>query len=268
MAKKKPAPKPKGKVAAQPTGQDLGAFLSSIGIDPNSLGGGMADPSDPPVASIIPAKKSHHIQRTLPRGGSKPSSQAYLDFYRMTPQEVQVMQQKLFNAGYYGSAESNDIPWGDHDDDTFKIWRSMVDRAAGFYAVGQKLTPKQVLDNALAAAGTNHPHGPQKAPRAPLVLQTPNPDDLAAVAQEAARSTIGAKLGDDQIAAFVADFQSRVTNAQRQAYAAEETGGNIVEPPNAQTAAEQFTRQRNPQAAGAHDLFSIYGKFLSKIGAA
>lgn len=258
----KPTTKKPATPAAPPPGQDLQAFLAQLGISADGLGGGL-DPSDPPVWTA--PEQFNWRKGSRPKlGRPRPSSEAYLDFYRMSDAEVRKWQERFFDAGFYGGAEASDIPWGDHDENTFQLWQQFVNRAAGFYAVGQMRTPQQVAMEAVGKAGTGK--GGPKSQRAPLVLQIPNPDDLGAVATEAARATLGRKATDEEVAAFVSDFQGRVTNFQRQEYAADERGGSVVAPPSAQTAAETFARERNPVEAGSHDLADVYGRFLGILG--
>ena len=179
--------------------------------------------------------------------GTKPQSQAELEFETMDRDELRRFQELAFQAGYYGtSAERDDIPFGSYDPDTFKIWTQYANRAADVYKVGKRLTIWDLLQDDV----NNRPAGANKSKkRSPLVTQLPDPREIEEMVRGVAPSVIGRDADDAFTQDFIAMYTKIVSDFQKQKYDLEgsETGGTITAPPSAEALAAFRLRYERPE---------------------
>lgn len=179
-------------------------------------------------------------------GQTKKRSQAYVDFYTLNGDRLRQFQERAFNAGLFGSLDRSQIRFGDHDDISLSVWKSLVDRAVGYTATGQKVSPLDALDQAAA--------NPAPTTITPPTQQVTNPLDIRDHLKAAAQATFGeGKLDEKQVEKFVTSFQASQDQSQRTAYdQAHGTGGTSVAAPTVDAAADQFLHQADPTRYDAH----------------
>lgn len=179
--------------------------------------------------------------------GTKPQSQAELEFYQMDRDELKRFQELAFQAGYYGpSAEREDIPFGAYDPDTFGIWKQYASRAADVYKVGKRLTIWDLLQDDV----NNRPEGAGKGKkRPPLITQLPDPREIEEMVRGVAPSVIGRDADDAFTQDFIAMYSKIVSDFQANKYALENTeeGGTITAPPSAEALASFRLRHERPE---------------------
>ena len=104
--------------------------------------------------------------------------------------------------------------------------------------------------------------------RAPLTVRVSSPDEIAQVIRATARDVIGRKLSDEETQRIVSAYQQQETAFQQQAYNMDDTGGTVVEPPSAQTVAEQQIRTTAPVEARGQEMAGVFDSFLEIVGKA
>lgn len=227
---KKPA---SGKGTPQPpTSVDLNDLFQQLGIDPNSvaLSAGMQTADDPPAWD-------GRTQRT--------STSIYTDFYKMDRADVTTFQEQAYAAGLFGTMRRDQIRFGDHDDTTFKVWRSLVDRSAGYTAAGKKVSPWDALHQA-AEVGK-----PEDAN--PLVTTASNPIDIRASIRDAAKEELGqGTLDDATVDRIVARYQSMQRGADTAMYAAGTAGGDVTGAPSLAAYTHEAVKEARPVQSEAY----------------
>lgn len=232
-----------------------------------SGGGPQYLPDDPRV--YMGRKETNFFGRGAKRYGKVPTEETYStqseaekDFYAMSPAELRSFQEKAFAAGLYGNSDREDIAFGDYDEQTFAIWKSMVNRSAGFLARGVKKSPNEALDDAVK----NAPAGAGKGKkRDPLSGQVSNPADIRKTVNDTALEVLGRKLSPKQLDEYVTLYQAQQRKAQEAAYANQEAGGFSTEMPSASAFAEEQLRSQHPDEAHAHGVISRADEFYSLL---
>lgn len=186
------------------------------------------------------------------------------EFFSWSDSELRSFQEKAFQAGLYGNATRRDIRFGDYDEDTLQIWEQVVNRSAGFFSQGRKVSPFQVLDKAVQAAKDA---GLDPDTREQETIALTNPADLAAVFNNVAQQTIGKKLDPTQLQAMVSAYQATESSVQSQAAGMSESGGTLTKPPDPSTFAQNQIAQDDPVAATSHAAAKAFEGVLKLIGA-
>lgn len=216
----------------------------------------------------------------------------------LPPEQRAQIQQAMLDRGLYSSAKPR-IALGAWDNDSATAFKQVL-----AYANAQGLTWDTALRNMpkMDAAEGGVKYGPQ-APHAytPFTATLTNPTDLKAVIKAGARSVLGRTLSDDEVGAFIGNYQSaEMANAQAQyavqheneaarfsaqdAYAraqdefqqtgqattqvpttVETKGGVFTNPASPGNAAEEFARTHHAGEAGAHDIARTFGDFIGLI---
>jgi hypothetical protein len=162
------------------------------------------------------------------------------------PSQIEALQRQLFESGaypasYYGK-NAKPVPWGQRDPDTVQILQQMAGLATFTGNLDQILGAKVDI-GALS-----------RTQRAPLVIELPSEEDMAAVVRDSAMDELGRDASPEQVAAFARNFTARVKAYQEQKYAAGEGGGTVSQPPQAGTLAQEFLRESSPVEAGAQRI--------------
>ncbi|HYH52140.1 MAG TPA: hypothetical protein VEG38_21570 [Acidimicrobiia bacterium] len=271
--------------------EGLNGLAAQYGVTPTLSGGAYADPQDLPVlvgrSQRAPGKGEFTMQEESQfLYGGMPSdytrefptekriSELERDFWsKDRDAEISELQRRLWAGGFYPpGADPTEIALGDRDPYTEKAWQNALDRAAKFRAAGQNLTLDEVIDmgaNIRKEGGINGEGGPGGTGRAPLVTELANPEDLKYYAQKTAVNTLGRALRPDELERFVSSFHASQQQSQAAAYNAGGTGGpggSVVGAPSAAVAAEQFARQADPTAAGAHDQVRVFDVVSRVLG--
>jgi len=181
--------------------------------------------------------------------------------------DVAELQRRLWAGGFYPpGTDPAEIALGDRDPYTDKAWQNAIERAGKFKAAGQKKTLDEVIDEAI---GLRKGSGADTTGtgRQPLVVELVNPEDLKYYAQRTAVATLGRALRPDEINRFVSSFHASQQASQTQAYNQRgAAGGQTVSAPSPAVAAEQFARQTDPTAAGAHDVVRVFDVVSKVLG--
>lgn len=183
----------------------------------------------------------------------------------MSQEEFFALQQQLYGrglyeAGYY-SADPRPVSWGAlGDPDTIQAFVTATTLADYTGDLDQILNGP--IDPRLSGAGAGR-GGPT---RPPLVIELPSAEDLGAVLKQSATKLLGRNPTPDELAAFVADFQSDSAAYQRESYGKAVSGGTVGQPPTASTAAETFLQEKAPVEAGAQKLEGGLGVLLRMFG--
>lgn len=252
---------------------ELLALAQSLGIDLSALfgGGGGADPGDPPV--FVGQRPRQNIGsaadfRNAESGGkrkfaedvTRPLTQVNSDFYRLSDSALREFQQKAAAAGLLSNPR-----FGDYDDDSYKAWASVNERAARFGASGRNLTPSDVLDMAtLNSVDTGKDkHGNTLS----------SPLDLEDTVQTAAYKRLGRRLTRKEAANFISVYQGIERRPKAQSDAARDQiaagqDATVVAPPTAGSAAQQYIDSHLGQEAAGQDAFGYLDALAGLIGAA
>lgn len=210
-----------------------------------------ADPDDPPVWEFNNPFTAIWLGGDATKIGynQKPRSKALMDFYSLHPDEVKRFQELAYQAGLYGSeAEREDIPWGARDPKTYELWNRMVDQAARYGAAGKKFTIwdsiQELVDKRPESLGKK-----DKAKRAPLITELPDPREIEEMVRGVAPSVIGRDADPSFTQDFIAMYTKIVSDfrANKYALAGTEEGGTITAPPSAEALAAFRLRTENPE---------------------
>lgn len=257
-------------------GSQLGSKLeASLGLPAGSLtgalgGGGYDDPDDPDVWTVGPSKVFGSVpnrlgaRRNLPQAGAtKKLSQFADDFYGLKSKELREFQEKAFRAGLYGTDDPNEVPWGDYDETTLKIWLTMGQRSAGFLKAGKKITPQQALDMAIAGKPAGGAAG-----EAGQIIRVSDPDLLRETIGNAVMEATGRRPDDSWIMAHVAQYQSLERERQNQGLNIGEAGGRgeVTELPSAADWAYLQVKKQRPMDVKAYQIGSRADEFFSLLG--
>jgi hypothetical protein len=250
-------------MATTPPSPDLATMAAQYGAGLSPTGSVYNDSDDLPVyVKQVPYKMEQRSSSMLKR------------FYALPPEELKSLQKRLWAGGFYPKgADPENVILGVHDELTYGAYSTLIDRSAGYYQAGQKYTPDDVLDMAAgvydqinAGKGRGAGAGPGGGGgRQPLSVGLTNPEDLRAVAQRTAVSTLGRALSDEEISRFVSSFQGQQTSAQTADYNAVEAGGAVTAAPQASVAAESFARRTAPTEAGGNDFLKTYQAFSNLL---
>lgn len=256
-------------------------IAANPGITPTMSGGYSGDPDDMPVYT---GTKDEPVFKTdqFPFGGTqavkrpkpttKMSSQMEKDFYSLDPTERATLQKRLYAGGFYGDIDPEKVILGIPDETSFRAYRTAVGRAASYYAAGQRKTLDDVLDEAAGiweqvngpgGAGAGGRGGGSGSGKQPLTVALTSPEDLRAVAQKTATSTLGRALTDQEIGRFVSAFHSSQSSAQTAEY---DEAAVVTAPTSPGVAAEQFARGTDPTAAGGQGFLKTYQAFSRILG--
>lgn len=274
------------KKPAQPTpAPDLAGLLAGLGIDPSSMDGAALDANDPPVyLGMRPKRTTFGIAKSLPRPVKTTTSKAYARFYKMEQDELEEFQSKAFAAGLYGTRDGTKVRFGDYDENSFKLWRMVVDRAANFYQAGKKVTPTEALDMAIAARGGGAEGDGRQGGGNVYTVETADPVAVSELADKLSQDEIGRKLDkgarERLVARVIAEqraAQMRVIGAQesasRRAFDSESgyLGSTVVDNPriDVQARLAERIRQEYGVEAGAADLAdqgNAFFQLLNEVG--
>jgi hypothetical protein len=206
------------------------------------------------------------IDPKKPQGGTQQldSNSAGRILAGLSPEEFFQVQKQMYTAGlyddsYYGP-KAKPIAWGVvGDPETTQKFRTLTSLAGFTGNLDQLLnatSPKMM-------GGGGGGGGPT---RAPLVIELPSAEDLGAVLRQSASKLLGRDPTPAELSAFVADFQADSSAYQREAYGKATGGGTVNRPPNADTAAESFLKEKAPIEAGAQKMESGLGVLLRMFG--
>ena len=243
-------------------GGDLADLANSLGID---WGGGFdTAPEELPVWMGSTRRTGMARTRGTTQSRVVPLSEAYAEFYAWTDAQLQKFQEEAYARGYYGNVDREDVPFGEYDEDTLSIWTKMVDRSAGFYSQGKRVSPMKALT--MSAGRT--PTGDESDGPAPLVTVLSNPDDVAKVFKAGVRTVLGKKVSQAEVDKFVAAYRSQEAALQQQSYNMEvnETGGTVTEMASAQVQAEIAAREIDPTKADSRKVVSQFDSLVKMLG--
>lgn len=241
----------------------MAALAASMGIQYNASTAS-ADPDDFPVLAQGLLEFRDLPGQVAPQ--PKMASAVLREFYALSEDELEALQRKLFQAGFYpGDVDEEDIDFRNHDETTIKAYKTAVSRAGAFLEAGKKVT----LDDVLSKPSSLAAKAKKGRERDPFLAVVESPEDIRKGVEAVARKAIGRKLTDDERERFVGFYQQLQTQRQQQAYNAQLTGGVVSQAPTLATVAEGFVRQEDPQ--GAYDIDALdqlgeFGQLLRETG--
>lgn len=194
---------------------------------------------------------------------------SYIAFIRMSQdpskaQEYFGWQQKLFAAGFYGSAKPSDVAWHTWDLATGAALKAAFSAAVQVSASGAPITFDEYLTG-LAGAKQASAAG---APTGPLVIQHEDPTAVAGMLQQAAQASLGRDLSDAEIEHFLSEFASAETAYYKQGNEAQNaTGGQFsMTKPDLAGRAEAYVQGEHGTEAAGNNMADYVKALESMLG--
>lgn len=189
--------------------------------------------------------------------GDVPPQYKQGDQYRELPTDttqLALLQHALIDAGYISDTEAKLIAFGSPDPRTAAAFEKLLVTANISGGDWQ-----DALSKRLASVAAN-PQPTKQLP--PLTVQLTNPEDIKDAFQKTAQTLYGGDLPDDQVNAFVSQFQAKEQAAQTQAYNQQYNvaagtygpGGTTVAPPNAGVDAAEYIKNAHPNEVAAEEF--------------
>lgn len=208
-------------------------------------------------ANEVPTPKNPYTDKALDTGPNYATAleamQELPKLYATNRAGYIALQQRLYQAGFYGSASPNAVGIGSYNEQTVSAYRQAVLSAAQLVDSGTPVTFDELLDQKDPAAAARG----QKQIQPGFVAQYSDPQTVAAIAQQAAQTTLGRNLSTDEVKAFVAEFHTaeQKWNSNQKAAGTTAAAGkdtSQTSAPSAPAAADQFVQQggRGTEAAG------------------
>jgi hypothetical protein len=195
-----------------------------------------------------------------PAGGYGPQTKSALEAMQELPKLYATnkagyiaLQQRLYSAGFFGSASPQAIGIGSYNQQTVNAYRSAVLAAVQLGDSGTPMTFDELLDqkDPSAAARAKKPIQPG------FISEFSDPATVAAIAQQSAQQALGRNLTTEEVKSFVAEFhqqEQRFNNNRKAAAQTAATGADASTEgaPSAQAAADQYVQQggRGVEATG------------------
>lgn len=210
----------------------------------------------------------------VPAGGYGPKFTTALEAMQQLPKLYAsnragyiALQQKLYQAGFYGSTDPKAIGVGAYNAQTVNAYRSAVLAASQLADSKTPVTFDELLGQKNPAAGG----GPPKV-QPGFIAQYSDPQTVAAIAQQAAQTTLGRNLSTAEVQAYVREFHAaeqrwNANQKAAQTTAATGTDASASTAPSAQASAEQFVQQgtRGTEATG-NRLDDYYNSLRNLVG--
>jgi hypothetical protein len=179
-------------------------------------------------------------------------------------QQFYEWQQKLYAAGFYGSAKPTDVAWGTWDLATGAALKSAFSAAVQVAASGAPVT----FDEYLTGLGQAKTAAQSGIGTGPLVVQHEDPKAVAGMLQQAAQASLGRDLSDAEVEHFISEYK-----AAEDAYykgrkvATDATGGRVdVTQPNLQAQAESFVQGGHGTEAAGNNMADYVKALESMLG--
>lgn|GEM_PF-7001882 len=176
------------------------------------------------------------------------------------------LQQKLFQAGFYGTTTPQAIGIGAYNQQTVNAYRDAVLAASQLADAKTPVTFDELLAQKNPAAGGARRVQPG------FVAQYSDPQTVAALAQRAAQSVLGRDLPTDKVQQFVKEFhaaEQRWNANQKAAAGTARTGKDaaVTSAPSADAAAAQFvTRGARGTEATGNRLAEYFNVLRGMVG--
>lgn len=193
-----------------------------------------------------------------------------VDPSRMSVDDVHLLQQQLYDAGYYGTLSAKNMRWGDRYDVRTReaLGRAIVD-IGNTQKTGEKGTFFEILRNRgayLSEAAARSLAGGSGRERAPFSFQPADPQELRDAFAQIVPSVLGRKLSDAETEELVKQFQARQISAAKSAYAAEAAGGIAQPAPDFESFAKQKTKELHGDEADTFGKFNIVNDAMKILG--
>lgn len=101
------------------------------------------------------------------------------------------------------------------------------------------------------------PGGGTLRERQPLKVTYTDPNDLSRVANEVAEKRLGRRFTPDELNKFVATYQGREGEAQKQDWETGYSGGAVTKPPSVETAADMFAESTDPVGSTSRNALPL-----------
>lgn len=168
--------------------------------------------------------------------------------------QYEQIQQALYAGGFYGQLAHDKIHTGQWSPQTQSALVAALDSYVQVEKSGQPITFTDFLTQNAGGNGDGGFYGSQgkAAPQVNLA----DPAALRSAAQQAAQAALGHGLTDDQLGAFVTQFQASQATAQTS------TGAQVTTP-DVSSQAMQFAQASDPTGASGHNADSYVNSFLN-----
>jgi hypothetical protein len=180
--------------------------------------------------------------------------------YGMSDEDRDQLKARMFAAGLYGSGGYSSGSWTQADANAYQI---VLESANG---MGRR-DPNVVIDNLASEARRG---ARVRAPRAPLVNQISNPDDIRAIVRKSAYELTGSRLSDEEEQRLISMYQGSQT-AENQAVhaaggAAEGATTTVIQAAGMQNFAEAQIERMRPGEVASHRHLDAFDKILQSMG--
>jgi hypothetical protein len=182
------------------------------------------------------------------------------------------LQQRLYDAGFYGSASPNSIGLGAYTAQTVNAYRAAVMAATQAYASGTPTTFEEILSQQDPAAAARKEAAGRKAIVPGFVAQYSDPETVAAIAQRAAQEALGRNLSTAEVTAYVKEFHAAEQKWNANVKSSQQTAGKghdtaVQTAPSAEATAQEFTH-RGPRGveAGGNKMADYVNVLRGMVG--
>jgi hypothetical protein len=180
-------------------------------------------------------------------------------WYTMNSDEVQAVQQQLWDAGLYPTswyAKGQQPAWGDPwtDQQGFAAYRTLLRRAS--------TTNTAVKDILTATSG----QATQLANKGFQPVLT-NPTDLAAAIKKGALDVLGVGVSDAEVADIIAKYQTAERQAQWNSIQVKAQGGDVVKAPDVTNFVTQQLTALHPDEASAAAFHTAADELMAGVKA-
>lgn len=220
----------------------------------------------------------HHVAKGLARhlpgedvaaNTAPPSSGSLEDLmgqpiklFSSAPKDYLALQRALFQAGYYGSTPYGSIAWGSYTNQTVDAWRQLLVHTAQAQSQGINATPNDILHQS-----ANNRVSTPKSP-GPLIVQHGDPKVVAGFLQQAAQSSLGRNLSDQEVAHFISEYRTAETAYYEKAQQATNApaGRFDLTKPSPEADAQSYVAEQHPTEAAGNDMGDYVRQLESMLG--
>lgn len=193
---------------------------------------------------------------------TKTKSQVMTEFYNIpsNSDELRLLQERLFRAGYYGNLKSSEINFGSHDSVTAGAYSDFLNHASEYTQANEDAT----LDSALDEEGEGGSLEDEGGRVNKIAL--PNPDEMKAIINATAPKVLGRRADPATTQAIMDAYMQQSVASQEAANSIAETGGAYYTPPEfSQTYVSEKLREAQPEQAAVTDFGDRYAAFNDLI---
>jgi len=251
----------KKKEPAPPT-DDLASLGISMPALPTLAAGNARQPLGPPQgfyteqAAFLGPEADPEFQSK----GPYINGDEWMPAYGMSVEDRDRLKARMNAAGLYGTSGYASGSWTQADANAYQI---VLEAANGM----GKRDPNVVIDNLAASARAG---ARVQGPRAPLVSQISNPDDIRAVLRKSAYELTGSRLSDEDENRLIAMYQGQQGAVNQAAYAGAGGAPGSTHTVTQEASPENFAAAQieamRPGEVATHRHLEAFEKILGSMG--